>query len=56
MGEGIKEFRSLTNLGLDIKYFNENYFVEFMKPFCEFPAAFWGELFVVTFFFFISVM
>ena len=56
LASGIKELESLTNLSLNFKYFNENYIVEFMKPFCEVPAAFWGELFVVTFCFLISVV
>jgi hypothetical protein len=56
LGAGFKELESMTNLSLKFEYFNLNYFVEFTKPFCEVPAAFWGELSVVTFCFFISVV
>jgi phage-related protein len=56
LGAGIKELRSLNNLSLTFRYFNLNYLVKFTKPFCEVPATFWGELFVVTFTFFVSVV
>ena len=53
LGQGIKELRSLTNLSLDLRYLNYNYFLEFKKPFCKVLIAFWGDLFVVKFCFFI---
>jgi hypothetical protein len=55
LGACINELRRLTNLSLDFRYF-KNYFVEFTKLFCEVPAAFWFELFDVTFCFFIFVV
>ena len=55
LGTCIKELRTLTNLWLNFRYFYQNYFFEFTKPFCEVSVAF-GEFFVITFIIFISVV
>jgi hypothetical protein len=47
LGANIKQLRSLTNLSLNLKYFNKNYFFEITKLFCEVR----GKLFVVKFYF-----
>jgi hypothetical protein len=56
LAAAIKELRSLTNLSLNFGYFKLIYFAVFMKSFSEVPADFWGDLFLVPFSFFISVV